>query len=227
MGPGGQASLCTAGMRPGVGRAGLTQDHSLRGAPSWLTQGTFPLTLHTGVSSEARGTGAGPLHGVAGGCIRTLTLLGAVFPEEATGASCGGGREGSLPNLALPSHPRLGPRGLLTHLHHPKGPCCFMCSPKRQFRRTCHVAGLSPRPRGASALFGNSFWSRQPASQKACVTGRVETRALEGGGRVRQQRSTEAAGWRGRRGPDLGRGGGCGRSTQGLAGHAEECRLST
>lgn len=43
--------------------------------------------LHTGVSSEARGTGAGPLHGVTGGSIMTLTLLGAVFPEEATGAS--------------------------------------------------------------------------------------------------------------------------------------------
>lgn len=106
MGPGGQASLCTARMHPGVGRAGLTQEHPLGGVPSWLTQGTFPLTLHTGVSSEARGTGAGPLHGVTGGSIMTLTLLGAVFPEEATGASCGGGREGSLPNLALPSHPR-------------------------------------------------------------------------------------------------------------------------
>lgn len=42
---------------------------------------------------------------------------------------------------------------------------------------------------------GSGFWSRQPVSQKARVAGRVGMRALEGGGRVRQQRRTEAAGW--------------------------------
>lgn len=103
-----------------VCRAGLTQEHPLGGAPSWLTQGTFLLTLHTGVSSEARGTGAGPLHGVTGGSIMTLTLLGAVFPEEATGASWGGKAVVSArPGPALPS--QAGAQGIENASSSPPG----------------------------------------------------------------------------------------------------------
>lgn len=89
---------------PGCGQSRADAEAPPGGAPSRLTQGTFLLTLHTGVSSEARGTGAGPLHWVTGGSIMTLTLLGTVFPEEATGTSWGGGRGVSAkPGPALPS----------------------------------------------------------------------------------------------------------------------------
>lgn len=96
---------------PGCGQSRADAGSTLGGGSSWLTQGTFLPTLHTGVSSEARGTGAGPLHGVTGGSIVTLTLLGAVFPEEATGASWGGEGESSLPGLALPSPSQAGAQG--------------------------------------------------------------------------------------------------------------------
>ena len=89
---------------PGCGQSRADAEAPPGGAPSRLTQGSFLLTLHTGVSSEARGTGAGPLHWVTGGSIMTLTLLGTVFPEEATGTSWGGGRGVSAkPGPALPS----------------------------------------------------------------------------------------------------------------------------
>lgn len=154
--------LCTVRMRPGVDRAGLTQEHPLGGAPSWLTQGTFLLTLHTGVSSEARGTGAGPLHGVTGGSIMTLTLLGGL-PQRSHWCKLGWGLESSLPDLALPSHPRLGPRGLQRIFITPRGPAGSR-SPKRQFWRTCHVAGLRPRLVEPLPCLGSGFWSRQPVS---------------------------------------------------------------
>lgn len=129
-GPGGQASLCTVRMRPGVDRAGLTQEHPLGGAPSWLTQGTFLLTLHTGVSSEARGTGAGPLHGVTGGSIMTLTLLGAVFPEEATGASWGGEGSRLCQTWPCPPIPGWGPGDCKRIFITPRGPAGSRVLPK-------------------------------------------------------------------------------------------------
>lgn len=63
MGRGGQASLCTVRMRRVWTEPGWPQEHPLGGAPSWLTQGTFLLTLHTGVSSEARGQAQAPCTG--------------------------------------------------------------------------------------------------------------------------------------------------------------------
>ena len=94
---------------PGCGQSQADTEAAPGGAPSRLTQGTFLLTLHTGVSSEARGTGAGPLHRVTGGSIMTLTLLGTVFPEEATGTSWGGGRGCLCQTWPCPPLPGWGP----------------------------------------------------------------------------------------------------------------------
>lgn len=73
-------------MGPGVCRAGLTQKRPRRGSLPADAR-AIQLTLHTRVSSEARGTGTGPLYGVTGGSIMTLALLGTVLPKEAVGAS--------------------------------------------------------------------------------------------------------------------------------------------
>lgn len=83
------------------------------GAPFWLT-------LHTGVSSEARGTGAGPQSRVTGSSILTLALLGTVLPKGAIVASCDGGREVFAKSGPVP--PRLGPTGLQVDLGHVEWP---------------------------------------------------------------------------------------------------------
>lgn len=72
--------------------------------------GAIQLTLRTGVSSEAKGTGAGPLGWVTGSSILTLALLGTVLPKRAIGASWDGGREVFANSSPVP--PRLGPTGL-------------------------------------------------------------------------------------------------------------------
>lgn len=93
---------------------------ALGGVPAWLTQGPTQLTLNTGVSSEARGTGAGPLSRITGSSILTLALLGTVLAKGAVGASWDGGREAFAKSVPVP--PRLWPTGLRMDLSHPEWP---------------------------------------------------------------------------------------------------------
>lgn len=128
-GLGGQASLHCQDV-PGCGQSQADTEAAPGGAPSRLTQGTFLLTLHTGVSSEARGTGAGPLHRVTGGSIMTLTLLGTVFPEEATGTSWGGGRGCLCQTWPCPPLPGWGPGDCKCIFSTPSGPVGSRVLPK-------------------------------------------------------------------------------------------------
>lgn len=111
--------------------------------------------LSAGVSSEVRGTGAGPLSWVTGSSILTLALPGTVLPKGAVGASWDG-RRGDFAKSS-PAPPGLGPTGLQMYLSHPKLPVSSCTFPGDEVT----WQALRPRPPGAFSLGGQMARSQE------------------------------------------------------------------
>lgn len=90
---------------------------------------------------------------------------GRSLPEEATGASWGGEGSRLCQTWPCPPIPGWGLRGIANASSSPPGALLVhVALPKRQFWRTCHVAGLRPRLVEPLLCLGSGFWSRQPVS---------------------------------------------------------------